>query len=240
MVRIAINLNLFTILVNSDEPKTGKELAKITGVDHLLLLRLLRYLASVNAISEEGIDVYAANNVSKSMATPNLAAGVKHTFDTNGFAYMALPKFLEQTKYQNPTSSTNSAFHLAFNTKEPLWEWFPSHPEYHESFNLWMSGQREGRANWLDFFPLEQRLSKGFNMINDEVMLVDVGGGFGHEIQAIKEKFPHVPGRMILQDLPSTIAKALSVKGMETMAYDFFTPQPIKGMFRSPCAPHTQ
>ena len=36
-VRIAINLDLFNILVNSDHPQSLAELAKTTGADEVLL-----------------------------------------------------------------------------------------------------------------------------------------------------------------------------------------------------------
>ena len=96
-----------------------------------------------------------------------------------------------------------------------------------------MAGQREGRANWLDFFPFEEHILKVFKGGEDSVMLVDVGGTRGHEIQAIKERHPSLPGRLILQDLPDTVAQALPVQGMQSMAHDFFNPQPVKGTDQS-------
>ena len=61
-------------------------------------------------------------------------------------------------------------------------------------------------------------------------MLIDIGGGVGHEIQAIKQYYPSLPGRLILQDTPETIKRALPIEGMETMEYDFFTKQPVTGI----------
>lgn len=224
-----MKLDLFTILVNDAGSKSSEELAKITGADRLLLIRLLRFLAAIYVIQEDGEDKYSANKISKYLSIPNIAAGVKHTFDTNGPAYMALPDFLERIKYQNPTDSGDCAFQIGHNTKEPLFRWLETHPDHQDNFNVWMSAQREGRAKWLDFFPLEEQICKVSNMTDDQVLLVDVGGGYGHEIQAIKIKYPAIRGRMILQDLPQTIAQALKVEGMEATSHDFFTPQPIKG-----------
>lgn len=224
-----MNLDLFAILVNDAGSKSSEELAKITGADRLLLTRILRFLAAIYVIQEDGEDKFSANNVSKSLSIPNIAAGVKHTFDTPGPAYMALPEFLERTKYQNPTDSGYCAFNIGHNTKEPPFRWLETRPDHRDNFNVWMSGHREGRANWLDFFPFEERLCKGSDMTDDQVLLVDVGGGYGHEIQAIKTKYPAIRGRMILQDLPQTIAQAVNVEGMEATSHDFFKPQPIKG-----------
>ena len=46
-----------------------------------------------------------------------------------------------------------------------------------------MTGQRDRRATWLDFFPFEEQLVKGFKGDNDAVMLVVVGGARGGKYQ---------------------------------------------------------
>ena len=94
-----------------------------------------------------------------------------------------------------------------------------------------MTAQRDGRAYWLDFFPFEQHITQCCEGTGDEsaVMLVDVGGARGHEIQAIKSRYAHLPGKFVLQDLPDTVAQALDVPGLVGMAHDFFTEQTVKG-----------
>lgn len=229
VVRIANTLRVFHILVESRVPVTGIELARKTGADHVLLLRLLRYLVAINVIGEAGIDSYIPNKVTKSLIVPQFEAGVNHTFDLVGFNTMALPSFLAKTGYQNPIDPKNCAFQEAFHTQDNLFEWFPKHSEYLSNFNLWMTGQREGRAYWLDFFPFEERVTKGFKGGDGAVLLVDVGGARGHEVEAIKKRYPALPGRLLLQDLPDTIEQAIPVPGMEAVTHDFFTAQPIKG-----------
>lgn len=229
VVRIANTLKIFHVLVNSHVPVTGKELAQKTGADYALLFRLLRYLVAMHAIKEAGVDSYTPNNVTHNLIVPQLEAGINHTFDLVGTATVALPSFLAKNKYQNPTDPKNCAFQEGFHTEDDLFEWFPKHPEYLNNFNLWMTGQREGRVYWLDFFPFEERVSRGFKEDDGAIMLIDVGGARGHEVQAIKKKHPSLPGRFILQDLPHTVEQALPVVGMEAVEHDFFTPQPIKG-----------
>ena len=216
-------------MVKSHVPVTGKELARSTGADHLLLLRLLRFLVAMGAIGEAGVDSYVANNVTKNLAIPQLEAGVKHTFDVIEVATMALPSFLAKTNYQNPIDPKNCAFQQGFHTQDNLFEWFPKHPEELNDFNLWMTGKRDDQGNWLDSYPFEERVVKGFKECDGSVMLVDVGGARGHEVEAIKKRYPTLPGRFVLQDLPDTVAQALTVPGMEVFAHDFFTEQPIKG-----------
>jgi len=62
------------------------------------------------------------------------------------------------------------------------------------------------------------------------VLLVDVAGGRGHDIQAFKKAFPNKKGRLVLEDLPAVIDDISELdEGIERVKYDFFTPQPIKG-----------
>ena len=60
-------------------------------------------------------------------------------------------------------------------------------------------------------------------------MWVDVGGGYGQKTIALKRACPSLPGRFIVQDLPGTIQNAPKNEGIENMAHDFFTEQPVKG-----------
>ena len=228
-MRIAIKLKLLHILVESDGPVTGKSLAQKINADHLLLLRQLRYLVASEIIGEAGVDTYVATNVPRSLTVPSLEAGINHTYDVVGKSAMPLPDFLAKNNYQNPTDSSHCALNDAFHTTENLFEWFPKNPEQSEYFNLFITGQRKGRANWLDFYPLKEQLVDGFQGSDDAVMLVDVGGALGHEIHAIKKKYPKIPGKLVLQDLPDTVKQATTIPGMQAMAHDFFTEQPLKG-----------
>ena len=96
-------------------------------------------------------------------------------------------------------------------------------------FNSYMTGQRRDRANWLDFYPLEDRLSKLSVRCQDQVSIVDVGGAQGHELRAIKDRFPDLPGHMVLQDRPEIIRTVHADGIFEAMSHDFFQSQPVKG-----------
>ena len=230
-MRIANTLDIFNILVKHNISMSGNEISQAVNADHLLMTRLLRYLAAAGCIKETGVDAYAANNITKNLTVPNLKAGIDHTYDVVDVSGMALPSFLSKTKYRNPTDPKQCPFNDAMNTKDAAFEWFPKHPVELQNFNMWMTGQREGRAGWLDFFPFEAQVSKGFQGGDAAVMLVDIGGAFGHEVEAINAKYPKLSGMFVLQDLPSTLQNAIKVPGMETMAHDFFTPQPIQGIY---------
>ena len=231
VIRACNRLEIFRILSESPVPVSGVDLAKQVGADHALLRRMLRYLVSMYAVGEAGVDLYSATNITRNLTVPGLKAGVDHTFDTVGPPVMAMPAFLAKTNYQNPTDPKHCAFQDAHRTEDDVFAWFPKHPECLDNFNLWMAAQREGRAYWQDFFSFEDQIAKGFVDTGDgnAVMLVDTGGARGHEIQAIKSRFPNLPGKFILQDLPSTIAQALPIPDLVAMEHDFFGEQPVKG-----------
>lgn len=44
-----------------------------------------------------------------------------------------------------------------------------------------------------------------------------------------KTQVPHVSGRIVVQDVASTLAYAPAIDGIEFQEHNFFTPQPIKG-----------
>jgi hypothetical protein len=99
-------------------------------------------------------------------------------------------------------------------------------------FNNHMGVYAQGRPRWMDsgFYPVQEQLIDGVTIGGTDVLMVDVGGSFGHDLADFRRKWPHVPGRLVLQDLPEVVA---SVKDMhysvDVMGYDFFTEQPVKG-----------
>ena len=142
--------------------------------------------------------------------------------------FLLTPTFLEETQYQNPTDPLNLPFNKYFGA-QPFFEYLPQQRNVLEHFNKYMTAQRDGHAEWLDFFPVQESLLGGFDSsIGEGVMIVDIGGGVGQELRALKAKYPQQPGRMILQELPRTIAQVTGLQGVEAMEHDFFTPQPIK------------
>lgn len=93
-----------------------------------------------------------------------------------------------------------------------------------------MSGRRAGlRREWFDLYPVESRLVTGTDQSSEGVFLVDVAGGKGHDISSLKSRFPDLPGRLVVQDLPRTFEDYVAPEGIEADPYDIFTKQPIKG-----------
>lgn len=65
---------------------------------------------------------------------------------------------------------------------------------------------------------------------DSDVLLVDIGGGLGYWAREFRKAMPaqEYPGRVVVQDQPG-IVNRIRADGIEAMAYDFFTPQPVVG-----------
>lgn len=141
--------------------------------------------------------------------------------------FQELPDFLAKNGYKDITDNANTVHQAAWKTKDPLFVWMAEHPETAAHFNDYMAYRRKDMPTGLDVFPVEEEV-KG---TQHEVIFVDVGGNVGHQCAVFKAKYPHLPGRVVLQDLPHAITMALQTPGVENIIYDIFTPQPVKGMF---------
>ena len=138
-------------------------------------------------------------------------------------------------------------------------------PARGKSFNSFMTVHklsRGGAGAWLNVFPIKERLTKSSSketyppkpeapstevgairqvdaepdeIRQAETLIVDMGGGNGHEALEFRRRFPKstYPGRVIVQDLPATFehvdVSALEKAGVEVMQHNFFTPQPVVG-----------
>ena len=97
-----------------------------------------------------------------------------------------------------------------------------------------MAGYAQGRPKWMDtdFYPVAERLGHGLKIDDSKALIVDVGGGLGHDLVEFKKKHPELPGRLILQDLPETIKQIDQInEGIEPTVHDFLSPQPVRGIF---------
>jgi hypothetical protein len=133
--------------------------------------------------------------------------------------------FLQATCFENPEEK--SPFEYAFG--ESLWSWVGSDSQRQTDMMDYMAGRRKGGIRWVEVFKPESLVPTA-RAGKDDVLLVDIGGNQGHDLKMFQKHRGDLPGRLILQDLPEAVKKhEHPIEGIEIMAYDFFTPQPIKG-----------
>lgn len=114
-----------------------------------------------------------------------------------------------------------------------MFEHFAERPKMAAQFMEMMTAYAAGQHTWTDenFYPAQKRLGDAEG--GDEgVLLVDIGGNNGSDLVNFKADQPNLKGKLVLQDLPFVVSQ-VHLPGIEVMAYDFNTPQPIKGKKRS-------
>lgn len=231
-ISTALQLNLFTLL---SSPKTASEIAISCGASQSLIERLLRHLAATSIISESGQQRYCSTAVSRSFCDPRYRAALTLSAGLIEPVLARIPAYLASTGYRNPRDQDTTPFQFAFETKMSPWAWATTKPEIAQAFLLHMSGYHRERPSWMDpgFYPLEERLVKGCRKGKREVLLVDVGGGLGHDLEEFRSKCSSLIGgrRLVLQELlGQTVIGAKKLRPwLEAMQYNFFTSQPIKG-----------
>jgi hypothetical protein len=138
-----------------------------------------------------------------------------------------LPDCFAERGYRNPDDAFNGPWQFGNSTDKHYFDWMAEKPELQNAFNATMALSRQASGpSWLDFYPVEEKLG---SQSTSDVLLVDIGGGLGQDLIGFKTKYPHLQGRLILQELPAVVAEAHNLPpGIETMEHDFFNPQPVK------------
>lgn len=93
-------------------------------------------------------------------------------------------------------------------------------------FNRFMYAQR---SSVKDCFSILNLSKEAKQWPAEKPLFVDVGGGTGQQCIAMRERWPELKGRVVLQDLPSVVNEVQLPEGIDVMAYDFFTKQPVTG-----------
>lgn len=153
-------------------------------------------------------------------------------------AYNAIPAFFAakgcRAGVLTPVDGPFQLAHRKPGDPDHFFPWLEANPPNLDLFASFMSAYRAGHPNWWDFeafYPLRQRLVEGFGADGaGDVLLVDMGGGRGHDLDQLLAVHRDLPGRVVLQDQASVIAtiEGKEAKGFEPMAHDFYTPQPVR------------
>ncbi|KAL4977052.1 S-adenosyl-L-methionine-dependent methyltransferase [Aspergillus desertorum] len=101
-------------------------------------------------------------------------------------------------------------------------------PESQHAFNVTMTAtEQDGADYWFDVYPVTETLT---SPDPDRVLLVDIGGGVGHTLAALKRRFPDLSGRLILEDLPQVIddIKEPLPENVSAIKHSMFEPQPTR------------
>lgn len=146
--------------------------------------------------------------------------------------FLALPEYFEKKGYKPITDILDTPFQLAHNTTLDPWAWGQEKPERYNAFLAWMMHARDNLPVFIDVLDIAEYFDKSSK---DTVLFADVGGSRGPISTKVRQKYAHIPGRVVLQDQDYVIAAAKKepLEGfdkIETQVLDFFAgPNPIKG-----------
>jgi hypothetical protein len=140
--------------------------------------------------------------------------------------------YMHETGFHQFPAKSDEKSPFEYAHKSGFFEFFEKNRDQRKYFDDFMSIRREGLVVWHETYPIADQLGPGADTNPEAVMLVDVGGGWGHDLKSLFKTHPGLSGRLILQDLPIIIDQVQSrsdTDGFELMCYDIFTPQPVKG-----------
>ncbi|KAK6845984.1 Demethylsterigmatocystin 6-O-methyltransferase [Apiospora arundinis] len=208
-----------------------------------LVGRMLRHLAAMGTVRETGPDEFAATPFVEALTRENCKDTVLFIQDDYQPCVSGWPAFFAHSGYAAPTSSLDTPFTFSNKCSGELnyFEFFGQRaPHMGKRFAGMMDVWSRDRPKWFQegYYPVRERLMEGATRRGEdakegeqkEVLLVDVGGGSGHDLQQFVEMFrDDIHGRLILQDRPEVVKLADPGAGIEKMGHDFLTEQPIKG-----------
>lgn len=238
ILRIAVDVHLFQHLKEAgDDGLSPSDLAEKTGVDVNLLQRLLRHLVTTHLITYFDGKFHGTTQ-SNNLAEERFQRSISFCYDVARPSFNNFPEYFKKTEYKHPTiGGIDGPFQDAHKTQLSFFEWLVKTPTYLQYFDSFMSAYRAGKQHWYEprFYPVAERLLAGFDESISDVLLVDVGGGKGHDLAAFAAQHHSPgPGRLILQDREPVAADVVAASSsqdlpFETQSHDFFTPQPVHG-----------
>ncbi|KAE8343044.1 hypothetical protein BDV24DRAFT_129606 [Aspergillus arachidicola] len=231
-IRVAIEKQfLHLIAARNGAPITASEIADKTGENLLLIVRVMRVLTAIGLCDEVGNETYAANEKTHFKILPGSIAAEKHHFDLDFGMGGRLVEYMRGPGIQQfaDEPGATTLFKYAHGT-DVIFGLLEKNPEQKQAFDDYMASRRVANLpQWFEIYPAAEKFADAHQDSNATLM-VDVGGGPGQELIRFKERHPDIPGRLVLQDLPLTLQRIEKLPdGIESMEYDFFTPQPVKG-----------
>ncbi|KAJ5637781.1 hypothetical protein N7490_007660 [Penicillium lividum] len=229
-LRAVMDLQIFPLLVKKQYQSTGisaAQLAEHTGAEQELIVRLMRVMESLGLCKSPEFQVYKANEKTVAMTQPAGRDGIPCIYDLTIPTLGKLPEYLRAHDYVNPQDYDHSPMQWAVGQSQ--FEWLASHKDKQKLFNSYMASRRQGRPMWFDVYPVG-RLMGDATPFADTVFLVDIGGNQGHDLRQFRQKYKHLPGKLILQDLPKVLNGVSGRESdIEVMPYSFMEPQPVQG-----------
>ncbi|KAJ0424828.1 S-adenosyl-L-methionine-dependent methyltransferase [Aspergillus carlsbadensis] len=233
IIRVAQGMGIFDAFVESKGAQlTLQELSSKIEGDDKLLKRVMRFLCAHRIFKEVAGETYQALPLAMAFGTGSGPGEMIKHFHACLQSSAKIFAYLEERGYKDPEDAYDAPFQLAYNTKDHYFDWLKENPEVQKAFNTVMTISQEFRGeDWFEMFPVAEKLKLNASESSERALLVDIGGGVGHDIKAFRNRFPELAGKLVLQDLPQVIdaIKEPLPGGITAVGHDMFKPQPTKG-----------
>ena len=229
--RFALEYGILNALCESGGPMTAADLAQKTGADALLIVRNMRLVTYNGVCDEVDHGTYASNDRTRFLTLPAIAGGFNHLYHFGFKTTQMIPELIQEGKLVQFPRNVQERSPIQHSFGDTMFGVLSKDPRRKKIFDDYMEARRYSKEpKWFEIFPAGEKFTGELKAGSDEPLLVDVGGGKGHDLAAFRRLFPDVQGRLICQDLPTTFSGLVEKpEGVELMEHNFFEPEPVKG-----------
>ncbi len=208
---------------------TAEKLAAEVAIDVSAIQRLMRTAIVAGFFTETAPDTYAHNALSQGYQLHAQGPFFVLCMDFNRMC-LALPEYFKTHQPEELFDLKKSPF--CFSIGKEGKTYYEAIDENAEQRHIWNQCLQiiDKSMPISGMFPWET-LKEQVEQEPERPFFVDVAGGRGQALLKLQEDIPGTfGGKLILQDLPIVIdtLKPEDVPNIEAMAYDIFTPQPVK------------
>lgn len=147
-----------------------------------------------------------------------------------------IPEYLTMTSFKYPGSKDEQATLFQYANQTPLsfYEAMAANENVRRGFDTQMAAhiameRQRFESGFAGLWDFEGQISPLINSDTD-VAMVDIGGSKGHVLEDVRKFLPGLKGRLVLEELPSTLEGLQLPEGIEAIPYNFLEQeQPVKG-----------
>lgn len=186
----------------------------------------MRFLSAQELIHETD-GRYTLTDYSKALAGLEFSAIYTYLYELQQPCFANWPKFAAKTRSKNPVDPVHNNFTDWH--KSDFFSFLGGNPTAADAFNKTMTVVAGSKVPWVDLYPTADLVSDAKAYPN-KILLVDVAGGVGHDLEQFRAKHPEVTGRLVLQDLPKVVDSARVTAPVQKQGIDMLEgPNPVKG-----------
>ena len=187
----------------------------------------MRLVTHEGVCEEVAHGVYAPNEKTKFLALPGILNGYTHLYDFAVKIVGDVPELIREGKLVQFPEGPDERSPIQHVFGDTMFGILSKDARRKKIFDDYMEARRySSEPKWLDIYPAGEKLRAD----EGQVLIVDVGGGKGHDLALFRKRFPDIAGELVVQDLPRTFSSLVEKPaGVTFMEHDFFTEQPIKG-----------